>query len=134
MALDEELGWPLEVRSVVLLRISEIDSLSRRFGRIGRFTSTVATPDLDQLWASVAEAERASRRGTELLAELGQLIVRDDVFSAAWVEDRRKVRELIEAHLTAVGLVKARLHEARSPPEKSGEGDAEQQSSIEAVA
>ena len=94
----------------------------------------MTTPKLDQLWASVADAERASRRGTEMLAELGQLLVRDDAFSAAWVEDRRKVRELIEAHLTAVGLVKERLHKARSPPGKSGEGDAKQQSSIEAVA
>lgn len=102
----------------------------------------MAAPKLDQLWASVAEAERASRRGTELLAELRQLLIRDDFFSAAWAEDRRKVRELIEAHLTAVGVVKARLHEAqhsvraptRSPPGKSGEGDTKQQPSIEADA
>jgi hypothetical protein len=82
----------------------------------------VPTPiESDRLWSSVAEAEQSSRRGTELLAELKRLLVRGDAFSELWLEDRRKLRELIEAHLSATGEVKARLHEARRQSSESVE-------------
>ena len=76
--------------------------------------------EMDRLWALVAEAEEASKRGTELIGELRRLLARGDTFSGAWLEDRRKVRQLIEAHLAAVGEVKARLRDTRLQSNETG--------------
>jgi hypothetical protein len=65
--------------------------------------------DIDRLWPSLAAAEKASRRGTELLKELRSLLVRGDPFSETWLEDRCKIRYAIEAHLAAVADVEVAL-------------------------
>ena len=56
--------------------------------------------DFEQLWPQVAAAQKASHRGTELIKELRDLLVRGDPFSEQWQQDRIKIRTCIEAHVS----------------------------------
>ena len=71
--------------------------------------------DVDRLWPSLRAAEEASRRGTKLLQALHRLLVRNNPFSKAWQEERRKVLDAIEAHLAAVTDVEAALDTEQQP-------------------
>ena len=74
---------------------------------------------IDQLWPSLATAEKASRRGTDLLKELHRLLVRGDPLSDAWFEDRLKILDAIEAHLAAITVVEAGLDTAEQTAPKT---------------
>jgi hypothetical protein len=58
--------------------------------------------DVNQLWTALTAAEKAGQRGTALLRELCRLLTRDDPLSKTWLEERRKLRASIEAHLAGV--------------------------------
>ncbi len=57
--------------------------------------------DPDKCWASLKAAEEIAERGTNLLKEISALLTRKDVLSPAWLEERRIIRDKIEAHLRA---------------------------------
>lgn len=55
--------------------------------------------DTDRLWISLRAAEATACRGTALLKELSNLLIRKDTLSTSWLNDRQNLRARIESHL-----------------------------------